>query len=273
MSYREGVSLWRWTAGLHVLGTRLWCDAARVHGVTFVSGADVPLGGTRATRIVATERTRKLLGLDGEGVLPALFARPFALGRARLELLPAGRLPGSAQLRVELDGRVALYAGAVARARLAEPVQVRGCDELVLDARGWDAVSDEEKLLKALRGGAGEVGVASLWQAAELAALLDEQGVPVQTAPRLRKLLLTYARLGVAVPELHKAGVKIVLGPAPLRYHSGADLAALVEFAVATGAEAVWIAGGFSDPVAAAFARKKVRVSPIGPPQQVPLFS
>ena len=86
-----------------VTGTRLWCDAARAQGVTFVSGADVVLRGANRGAWCTTERNarRRLAGPGlGDVVLPALFGRPFAIGRARLELLPAGRLPGSAQLRV-----------------------------------------------------------------------------------------------------------------------------------------------------------------------------
>src|SRR4051794_38961532 len=41
--YTGAVSLWRWSGGVHVVGTRIWCDAARTQGVTFVSGADVQL--------------------------------------------------------------------------------------------------------------------------------------------------------------------------------------------------------------------------------------
>jgi hypothetical protein len=181
----------RWSGGVHVVGTRIWCDAARAHGVTFLSGADVKLKG-RWERIVATEKTAKLCNLDG--VLPAPFGRPFALGRARVELLPAGRIAGSAQLRVEVDGATVIYAGAV------DPrgeIQVRGCDELVI-------------------------------------ALRD----PARTSKRLK------------------------LGPPP-------PLEELVEFAAATEAGIVHVTGGFSDEIARAFAKKKLRASPLGPPQQL----
>jgi hypothetical protein len=251
--YTKAVSLWRWSAGVHVLGTRLWCDAARAHGVTFVSGADVVLR-RRCERILTTERTQKLAGLSG--VLPATFGRPFALGRARLELLPAGRLPGSAQLRVEIDGKVLLYAGAVGGSPLAEPLQVRGCDELVLDvAGGWRADGDR-------------VEAANVWQAAEAAVQLAAAGRPVQTSRPMASLLARYKRLGLAVPKLVKEGVRIAW-PAPVT----PDLQRLTEFAAATEAGQVWVTGGFSDEIARAFAKRRLRASPLGPPQQVPLFS
>jgi hypothetical protein len=162
-------------------------------------------------RIVTTEKTAKLCKLDG--VLPAPFGRPFALGRARVELLPAGRIPGSAQLRVEVEGATVLYAGAVdpRPTKGTEPAQVRGCDELVI----------------------------SLGR------------TPTKTLARRFKL--------------------------PKEMMEPPSLEELVEFAAATEAKRVHVTGGFPrddwgydwGEVARAFARKKLRASPLGPPQQL----
>src|SRR5262245_42452715 len=169
----------RWSGGVHIAGTRIWCDAQRAGGVCFLSGADLPLRGRG--KVITTERTAQLLGIDA---LVTPYARPFAMGRARLELLPAGRLPGSAQLRVALDGRAVIYAGRVSLqpSRLAEPAQVRGGDELVLDApfasQTLPARAEaEERFLGAVRAvlDAGEtalVTAAREWMALEAAALL-----------------------------------------------------------------------------------------------------
>jgi putative mRNA 3-end processing factor len=285
--YTSAVSLWRWSGGVHVVGTRIWCDAARTQGVTFVSGADVQLR-RRWERLVTTERTQKLIGERYHGVLPAPFGRPFAMGRARLELLPAGRVPGSAQLRVEIDGKVALYAGAVhpSGGRLAEAAQVRGCDELVMDvAAGPPTREAEERLVAAARAashgkedGKPLLTAGSAWRAAELAALLVEAGLAVAATRPLAALLSRYRRLGVAVPTLTKTGGARISWPAvndddTRRALADVDLPALVEFAVSTGARIVHVTGGCSDEVVRAFAKKKLRVSPLGPPQQVPLFS
>jgi hypothetical protein len=76
------------------------------------------------------------------------------------------------------------------------------------------------------------------------------------------------------VPKLAKDGVRLTWPAAPPNGNSGKrDLAALVEFAASTGARQVHITGGFSDEVVRAFARKKLRVSPLGPPEQRSLFS
>jgi hypothetical protein len=116
-----------------------------------------------------------------------------------VELLPAGRIAGSAQLRVEVDGATVIYAGAV------DPrgdLQVRGCDELVLSLA---SEPPGKTLLKRLK--------------------LQE------------------------------------LTPPPLDE--------VVAFAAATEARFVHVTTGWSEEVARAFARKKLRVSPLGPPQQL----
>jgi hypothetical protein len=90
---------------------------------------------------------RRALGLPGGDALVPRFGRPFALGRARLELLPAGGIPGAAELLVELGGWRGLYAGELARQAGGEPVQVRACDALVVDAPEAGGVCDEPDVL------------------------------------------------------------------------------------------------------------------------------
>ncbi len=301
-------ALVRWSRGVHVVGTRLWCDVARTHGVTFLSGADVPIAGkarSSAQRIVTSERTQRLMGSAVGDVLPASFARPFALGRARLELLPAGRLPGSAQLRVEIEGRVVTYAGAVnpTGGRLAEPAQVRGCDVLVVAAPLLSApprADAERQLVDAVRelqraGVLPVVSAPSLALAAEATALLDSEGIPLRAPARLLAWLKRYARLGLLVPpKLPRisslmsgaegaAGAAVVwpgvlppLGPAcrelRMRGDFGSDLPSLLEFAVATGAAEVQVTSGWSEELAQAFSRRGLRALPLGPPEQIRLF-
>src|SRR5947209_6811821 len=92
-----------WSDGVRVRGLSIWCDARKAHGLVFLSHAHVPIAPSlRArARLIATERTlalyRAVSTPPGE-VLVTPFARPFSLGRARLELLPSGHLPGGAQL-------------------------------------------------------------------------------------------------------------------------------------------------------------------------------
>jgi hypothetical protein len=139
-----------------VLGTSIWCDAARARGVSFLSRADVSLGSQRravsVAQAISSERTasmRRALGLPGGDALVPRFGRPFALGRARLELLPAGGIAGASQLLVELGDWRGLYAGELATSVGGEARQVRACDVLVVDAPEAGGVRDEPDALTA----------------------------------------------------------------------------------------------------------------------------
>src|SRR5439155_362525 len=81
--------------GVRVAGTSIWCDAPRRHALCFVSSAHHALAGARVVTTARTLELRRALG-DGAEALVTPFARPFALGRLRVELLPAGHVPGGA---------------------------------------------------------------------------------------------------------------------------------------------------------------------------------
>jgi hypothetical protein len=127
-----------WQRGVRIVGTRIWCDALRANGVCFVSHALARPAGRVSphTRVIASDETARLCAAIGrplpEGALLAPFARPFAVGRLRLELLPSGFVAGAAQLLVELPERRVLYA---AGGLVPAEAQVRGCDAIALDVR------------------------------------------------------------------------------------------------------------------------------------------
>jgi len=129
-----------WAAGVRVAGTVVWCDPPqlRARDVSFVSSAVLRPGRVAQPgedgRVIASGPTLEALGLAGG--LPAQLGRPFALGRLRLELLPAGGLPGAAQLLVEGPSLRALYAGAISplAGKVGKPAQVRACHALALRA-------------------------------------------------------------------------------------------------------------------------------------------
>lgn len=144
----RGASPVSWRSGVHIVGTRLWCDAPRAHDLCFVSSA-AALSSTRAVRgtLLCTELTHRLIGLlrgakaqagPGEPVLLSPVGRPFNYGSLRIELFPSGQGPGAASLWARLpSGRQVVYAGsprAEAEPRV-EPMQVRSADTLVIAAR------------------------------------------------------------------------------------------------------------------------------------------
>jgi putative mRNA 3-end processing factor len=125
--------------GLHLSGTPLWFDARRKSELSFVSHAHSD-HIARHERVIATAATlrfmRHRLG-EVKGALPVPYARPFELGPLVIELLPAGHVLGSAQIRVTLaDGTRVAYTGDLnmSPSLTAEPARVAECDVLVMES-------------------------------------------------------------------------------------------------------------------------------------------
>jgi len=126
-------------AGLHVTGTALWLDARRGSELSFVSHAHAD-HAARHQRVIATHATLRLMAHRlGKltGALPVPYGRPFELGPLFLELLPAGHIKGSAQIRVtRQDGHRVVYTGDInpQPSLTAEPLQPAECDTLVIES-------------------------------------------------------------------------------------------------------------------------------------------
>lgn len=125
--------------GLHLTGTPLSLDATRKAPLSFVSHGHAD-HIARHERTIATAATLRFMA-HRLGKVNAPLAVPynqlFELGPLMLELLPAGHILGSAQLRViRGDGRRIAYTGDlnVVPSLTAEPTQVAECDTLVIEA-------------------------------------------------------------------------------------------------------------------------------------------
>jgi putative mRNA 3-end processing factor len=125
--------------GLHLTGTPLWLDAKKQSELSFVSHAHAD-HIARHERVIATQATLNLmthrLG-PMRAALPVPYARPFDLGPLSIELLPAGHILGSAQIRVTReDGHRVVYTGDLnpAGSLTAEPATVAECDTLVIES-------------------------------------------------------------------------------------------------------------------------------------------
>lgn len=160
-----------WRSGVHIVGTRLWCDAPRAHDLCFISSA-AALPATRPVRgtLLCTELTHRLIcslrgakaqAGPGEPVLLSPVGRPFNYGSLRIELFPSGQGPGAASLWARLpSGRQVVYAGSP-RAEAdphVEPMQVRQADTLVLAARSASAgaLPDRAEAIARLRAALAE---------------------------------------------------------------------------------------------------------------------
>ncbi|MFY1830498.1 MBL fold metallo-hydrolase [Myxococcus fulvus] len=125
--------------GMHLTGTLLSLDAKRKSPLCFVShGHSDHIA--RHERTIATAATLRFMEHRLGPVsapLAAPYRRPFELGPLVLELLPAGHILGSAQLRViRSDGRRVVYTGDlnVVPSLTAEATEVAECDTLVIES-------------------------------------------------------------------------------------------------------------------------------------------
>ena len=205
---------------LHVTGSGLFLDARRRSGCAFVSHAH---GDhiARHDRTIATEATvalmRQRLGERVRGeALPAAYRTPFGLGELTLELLPAGHVLGSAQLRVRRNGTALGYTGDLSLEpnAAAEAAEVMGCDVLVMESTfGLPryVFPPKAEVLAAVRGfvddalcdGATPVLLAySLGKAQEIQKYLGELGYRLRAHAAVHVLNRVYQRLGVSLPNV-----------------------------------------------------------------------
>lgn len=202
--------------GLHLTGTPLWLDAPRKSELSFVSHAHSD-HVARHERVIATSATVRLMA-HRLGKLPAAlpvpYNRPFALGELALELLPAGHILGSAQLRViREDGHRVAYTGDLnlRPAFTAEPAQVAECDTLVIESTFGHprfAFPPREKVLEEIeqwirnnleRGIAPILLGYPLGKSQEAIKYLADRGFAVCAHAGIFDIAQIYAELGVAL--------------------------------------------------------------------------
>lgn len=224
--------------GLHLTDSVLWFDADRRRELSFISSAHADFVG-KNRRILATEETVKIL-TRGSGRIEALtspYRRSFALGPLELEMHPAGRMLGAAQLLVQRDGRRILYTNDFITHRLstserAKPVP---CDVLAMPAtygRRDFRFPAREEVLEAIVGFVDRsfedkhtpVLIASpLGVAQELMYVLGKRGLRVRAHRSMHDVAKVYSELGVNLLSAKRlqgkpARDEVVLVPPILRH-------------------------------------------------------
>jgi putative mRNA 3-end processing factor len=201
-------------AGLHLSGTALWLDARRKSELSFVSHAHAD-HIARHERIIATAATLRLmqhrLG-KLHGALAVPYRRPFDLGRLMLELLPAGHVLGSAQIRVvREDGMRVVYTGDInfGNAATAEPAEIAECDTLVIEstyghpryvfpsrAQAFDRVADwcRQKLARRVTP---VLLCYALGKSQEAIQALSQRGLRLCAHAAIHEVCQIYAELGL----------------------------------------------------------------------------
>ncbi len=200
-----------WDQGVHLVGSVLWFDAGRHDVMSFVSSARVR-EAWRHTHALCTDRTRALLRVSRAGfqALVVPYGRRISVGPLELTLVPAGFMPGSAQVVVECDLGTVLYANnvCVEGHPLAEPAQFAHAETLVLKtaygrpdfafpARAEARARIVEAASRAIADGVTPVFLASpAGKAQEVVRCLTDAGLPVVVHPSVARVDRVYRSLG-----------------------------------------------------------------------------
>jgi len=243
--------------GLWLTGSPLWFDARRKSELSFVSHAHSD-HVARHERVIATAATvRFMTHRLGKlpAALPAPYNRPFELGPLVLELLPAGHILGSAQLRVTRgDGVRVTYTGDLnlAGSLTAEPPQVGECDTLVLESTFGHPryrFPPREEVLGALeawvrktleRGVSPIVLGYPLGKSQEAMKFLASRGFPLCAHSSVYEVTKIYGELGVEIERVRRFDGQLKQGevgvfPPRLGRSSGLSRVQPRETAVLTG--------------------------------------
>jgi len=205
--------------GLHLSGTPLWFDARRKSELSFVSHAHSD-HIARHERVIATAPTLRFmehrLGAL-TGALPVPYRRPFELGPLVIELLPAGHVFGSAQIRVTReDGTRIVYTGDfnLSPGLATEPAEVAECDILVMEStfghprysfapKQETFAAVEEWVRGQLERGVAPIILAySLGKAQEAIKFLTTQGFDVCAHSSVAEMAQLYFELGMPVGKV-----------------------------------------------------------------------
>lgn len=121
--------------GVHIKDTILWLDSQDSPELTFISCAGLFPFLHQKRKILCTSRTARLIKkkIGFINALEVPFGNAFNLGPLRIELLPSGFIPGSAQLFAEFQNKKILYTGSFSfHNKLSEKPVFRKCDILIL---------------------------------------------------------------------------------------------------------------------------------------------
>jgi putative mRNA 3-end processing factor len=209
---------------LRIARSGLWLDARRRAPCAFVSHAHGDHIG-RHDRTIATAPTLALmehrLGKPTRGErLPVGYRQPFGMGDLTVELLPAGHVLGSAQIRVSRDGRSVGYSGdlCLEPTLTAEPAEVLECDALVLESTFGDpryVFPPKEEVLGRIRRFVDDAlsdGVTpvlfgyALGKAQEILGHLGRAGYRCRAHPMICAVNRVYRACGVELPEVPPLG-------------------------------------------------------------------
>lgn len=127
--------------GIQLKGTDLWFDAKKKVNLSFISNANIQALPPH-DRIIATPETLKLIETKTSDsiALSCPYNRPFALGNAKIELIPSGYSLGASQIVVDINNKRIVYTGdlKIGDSPTSKFIEIRRCDVLIMKCRYGD---------------------------------------------------------------------------------------------------------------------------------------
>jgi len=209
-----------WADGFVVWPNGLGLDTLSPTGFSFISNAHVnPPPG----RILATSTTFKLMSrrVPESDRLTATFEQPFKLGPLELTLVPAGTIPGSAQLLINVKGTRILYASGVQTSvpLAAERIRIPKADLLILGQKDMPPAQLVSPRRTAERAAAWAIETSSagftpvfitqpLGLAQALARVLVEKGIRPRVHRHIYEVAGVYEKYGIRVEGVRRLDAK-----------------------------------------------------------------
>lgn len=213
--------------GIHIKGTDLWFDSKKKVQFSFLSNANVN-HFAQHEKVIATPQTLKLSGekIKNSVVLACPFNRPFTLGKAQVELIPAGYILGSSQIVAELDGKRIIYTGdfKLRHTETAEMAEIKRCDILIMKCTYGlpkyvfpSAESVIDSLLvfidESLSSGATPVLlVEAFGKAEDIVKLLGDRGYKLSVSWSIYKVIKIYEEFGISFSNYERFRPKELKG-------------------------------------------------------------
>ncbi|MCX7917998.1 MAG: MBL fold metallo-hydrolase [bacterium] len=221
-----------WDNGVHINGLNLVLDATKSVPCAFVSHAHTDHFANHGS-ILASAPTAKLCAarLKSKSRLPKFkemrYNHPILFHDTHVELLPAGHILGSSQIRITSGNQTLLYTGdfRLYPSLTAEPIIIKSADILVMDATYGDPMyifpPRERELIRltnyldtCLSHHVTPVLLAyTLGKAQEILKYLGDIGYHLTVHPKIAELADVYTQFGITFAPYKKLNEKTVALP------------------------------------------------------------
>jgi putative mRNA 3-end processing factor len=222
----DSISLHLNEHGIKINNSLLWLDSFYDGPFSFISSAEGFKAPGPNTQLILSEETHSLVKskYNLNKTLLCQFNRPFSLGELTLELLPAGTIPGAANLLISVNQQKIFYGAAFQTDKNphTRSLQIRSAQTLILNVKNPQKTqqpylrkSEHKKLLNMLLQPKykNSLLVCDTWSVAEVLSLLLQHDLKAVVHPSLQKILRKYKDCGINLGKYSVFNDKVCNNP------------------------------------------------------------